>query len=303
MKKTILILLSLILLFSFVSCNGSTNSPSDSGSSTKPSINLPTAPVDTNVPPTSAFKDAETTGGNTKILSGIDKLRGKKPFVQKMEEKSTITYKIIDGAKWYDADSIEGTLKVKLNGKYDTNNIKTEYTLNGEVKKDKTTYTFDNFFYVYEEVPGAEYPTVNFSGAVKKNNTIVDNDKIKTENEYTDLYQIIRNLDYIASISNIQSATVDGGSYIEYDSSEAKGKFSSSKRVLSNSIVSEAIANFEKIVIENENHKITAKYKVTRPFEGEPTIEITYISFDDEYYKTESISEKIKIALLSLVNA
>lgn len=36
MKKTIVLLLSLILLFSFVSCNGSTNSPSDSGSSNKP---------------------------------------------------------------------------------------------------------------------------------------------------------------------------------------------------------------------------------------------------------------------------
>lgn len=41
MKKTIVLLLSLILLFSFVSCNGSTNSPSDSGSSNKPSSNEP----------------------------------------------------------------------------------------------------------------------------------------------------------------------------------------------------------------------------------------------------------------------
>ena len=220
-----------------------------------------------------------------------------------MEEKSTITYKIIDGAKWYNDDSIEGTLKVKLNGKFDTNNIKTEYTLNGEVKKDKTTYTFDNFFYVCEEVPGAEYHTVNFSGAVKKNETIVDNNKIKTEDEYTDLYQLIRDLDYIASISNIQSATVDGGSYIEFDSSEAKGKFSSSKRALSNSIVFEEIANFEKTVIDNVSHKITAKHKVTRPFEGEPTIEITYISFDYEYYKPESISIMVKTALSYLVNA
>ena len=48
MKKTIVLLLSLILLFSFVSCNGSTNSPSDSGSTNKPSIKLPKAPVDTN---------------------------------------------------------------------------------------------------------------------------------------------------------------------------------------------------------------------------------------------------------------
>ena len=63
MKKAIAVLLSLILVFCFVSCDGSVKAPEESnGGSTntpsnKPSIDIPTAPIDSNVPDSSKFVD------------------------------------------------------------------------------------------------------------------------------------------------------------------------------------------------------------------------------------------------------
>lgn len=63
MKKVFVFLLALILVFCFVSCDNSTKVPEDStGGSTntpsnKPSIDIPTAPIDSNVPDSSKFVD------------------------------------------------------------------------------------------------------------------------------------------------------------------------------------------------------------------------------------------------------
>ena len=63
MKKAIAVLLSLILVLCFVSCDGSVKAPEESnGGSTntpsnKPSIDIPTAPIDSKVPDSSKFVD------------------------------------------------------------------------------------------------------------------------------------------------------------------------------------------------------------------------------------------------------
>lgn len=296
MKKAILILLSLILLFSFVSCNGSTNSPSDSGSSTKPSINLPTAPVDTNVPPSSDFKNADETGGNTKILTGFNELRRNQPLVQKMEEKSTITYQIKSDALWYGQYTVSGTLTVKLDSKYE-NNYKNVYTFNGEIIIDGVKYTFENFVYSYEDQDEGR-ASETFTGIVKIDGSPIDNTEITRG---SDVYIIINNVGYIKLISTIQSAIVEGGRYIELDSSIAKGKFSASRSATSNSIINEVVAYFNSVVIDGVNHTMTASYKVIEPFVGNPSINISYISFDNEYYQPETINEEVAYILIGLV--
>ena len=171
-----------------------------SGSSTKPSINLPTAPVDTNVPPSSDFKNADETGGNTKISKGFNVLMTNQPLVQKMEEKSTITYQIKENESWY-GQSISGTLTVKLDSKYD-NKYKSVYTFDGEIIIDGVKYTFENFVYSYEEQDGGVRPSETFTGIVKIDGSQIDNTEIANG---SDVYTLINEVNHIASISTIQS--------------------------------------------------------------------------------------------------
>lgn len=298
MKKTILILLSLILLFCFVSCNGSTNSPSDSGStnnpsdsgsSTKPSINLPTAPVDTNVPPESAFKNAEETDGNINILTGLNELEGNQELVGKVEEKSTITYQIKSGVLWDGKYTDSGILTVKQDYKYE-NAYNFVYTFNGEIIIDGVKYTFENFVYSCHE---GQDPEVTITGIVKIDGSPIDNTEIDEYNIINDIINDIIFGNYITSISTIQSAIVEGGRYLEFASPIAKGKFSASRSATSNSIINEAVAYFDRVLIEGVKHTLTASYKVIEPFDGEPTIDISYISFDNEYYQPSTIAVEI----------
>ena len=63
MKKYLAILLSLALVFCFISCDGSTKTPdgSNGSSSNKPSLSIPVVPEDPNVPNKSKFVDADNS--------------------------------------------------------------------------------------------------------------------------------------------------------------------------------------------------------------------------------------------------
>ena len=280
MKKTIVLLLSLILLFSFVSCNGSTKSPSDSGSSNKPTITVPTAPVDTNAPKSeSQLESYNQEEDLPKIQAIISTLSTNEEYGSlTMDLDATTSYSIkndadIEGKKLTGSFSLR-EIDVRNSKEYVSKNI-----FNGSITIDGIEYSFNNFC-----IEKTKEGTTTYSGTISKAGNPLDTSNLSTEE--TRLYSFI-NFGY-HNCSIPKSVTVSRtGAYVKYDSENIKGDYSIIYSVSNNSLVADTIVNFSKIVGSDSNtYTFTTKYKVVQSFTSNvPSISIEYISINGKYFK------------------
>lgn len=185
MKKTSLIILLLIsVVFYMTSCNGSTSSPSSSGSN---STSIPGVKEDPNVPNSSEFvnSDPKATAKASDVLSSLQAVaESSKPTVHHYEMSEITKYSAIAGAKDNNEQAVTGSLELRRNSVEDYNSssrggasypsVQTE-VYNGEIKIGGDTYKAVNFEvkYTYGAEGGSSAPS--FSGKVLKNGVEVEN--------------------------------------------------------------------------------------------------------------------------------
>ena len=185
MKKTSLIILLLIaVVFYMTSCNGSTSSPSSSGSN---SNTIPGVKEDPNVPNSSEFinSDPKAAAKASEVLSSLQAVaESSKPTVHHYEMSEITKYSAIAGAKDNNEQAVTGALELRRNSVEDYNSssrggasypsVQTE-VYNGEIKIGGDTYKAVNFEvkYTYGAEGGSSAPS--FSGKVLKNGVEVEN--------------------------------------------------------------------------------------------------------------------------------
>lgn len=284
MKKTIVLLLSLILLFSFVSCNGSTNSPSDSSSTNKPTITVQTAPVDTNVPKNEAdLKDFSADSDLPKIQAIIgtlsDEDNAKKASLN-MDLDATTSYSLKKDAI-IEGKALSGTftlreIQVRNSEKYVSKNI-----FNGSIKIGGSEYTFNNFCIDINAEGDFTY-----SGTISKGGINLDYSDLKTTE--IELYNFIFGYHNCSVPQSVNISRT--GAYVKYNVENIVGEYSIIPTATENSMVADTTVNFSKIIgTDSKTYSFTTKYKFTTPFNGDPSISVEYVSIGDEngvnYYK------------------
>ena len=286
MKKTIVLLLSLILLFSFVSCNGSTNSPSDSGSSNKPTITVPTAPVDTNA---SSAPKYNATNDEGKILNVFTGLEGVIPDVFENEQDGTGNYELLSD-KTINGKSISGSFSVRRN--YSSKECKSQEIFNGTIKIGKNEYKLSNFAKIHTWSTGSDF---NYSGSITVKDSSGNQSTItKFEDADDDIKYFINNYNHeIAKMTSAQN--LSGGIYVEYKGPNVVGKYSVSVSSTNSAMVTDVIVNFEKITVSKDTHSLTARYKMLQNFGSGMDVDIEYASVDGTYYTPESIKNNKEI--------
>lgn len=315
MKKAIAVLLSLILVFCFVSCDGSVKAPEDSnGGSTntpsnKPSIDIPTAPIDSNVPDSSKFVDL---GGDdvSGILSVFEAFFSNEKRTISVKQRWVENYVIKEGTaiSYYDP-SIYGYAERTYSGSYSVLN---DYSsggsigvdkdiYNGTVKINDAEYVFSNFTITHTG-SDAEFRTT-FSGSITKNGEAVDVTDITTDSDIN-LFSFLNYDD--RKYFTMSMSDAEGGVYYSVnDDPLFVGSFSQSISSTKDTASTDIIVNFEKAKLsDGKTHSLTAKFKVTGSLDGKDmSFSVEYLSFDGKYFTPASVkaNEAVMSALMKLL--
>ena len=312
MKKAIAVLLSLILVFCFVSCDGSVKAPEDSnGGSTntpsnKPSIDIPTAPIDSNVPDSSKFVDlgGEDVPG---ILSVFEAFFSNEKRTISVKQRWVENYVIKEGTaiSYYDP-SISDYAERKFSGSYSVLNdysgdgsISVDKDIyNGTVKINDAEYVFSNFTITYTSSDAGSGAT--FSGSITKNGEAVDVTDIDSN-----LFSFLDDFDE-SEYCTMSMSDAEGGVYYSVnDDPLFVGSFSQSISSTKDTAITDIIVNFEKAKLsDGKTHSLTAKFKVTGSLDGEDmSFSVEYLSFDGKYFTPASVkaNEDVMSALTKLL--
>ena len=147
MKKYLAILLSLALVFCFISCDGSTKTPdgSNGSSSSKPYLSIPVVPEDPNVPNKSKFVNAENSD-LTNINAVFSELFAS--TAKHQTERYCINwYEIKDGDYYlYEVGNISGKFSIAQYEKRDNakNYEEARYTYKNTAKHGEDEYVASN---------------------------------------------------------------------------------------------------------------------------------------------------------------
>ena len=315
MKKAIAVLLSLILVFCFVSCDGSVKAPEESnGGSTntpsnKPSIDIPTAPIDSNVPDSSKFVDL---GGDdvSGILSVFEAFFSNEKRTISVKQRWVENYVIKEGTaiSYYDP-SISDNAERKFSGSYSVLNDHSgdgsvsvnKDIYNGTVKINDAEYVFSNFTITHTG-SDAEFRTT-FSGSITKNGEAVDVTDITTDSDIN-LFSFL-NYDDRKHFTMSMSDAEGGVYYSVNDDPLFVGSFSQSISSTKDTASTDIIVNFEKAKLsDGKTHSLTAKFKVTGSLDGEDmSFSVEYLSFDGKYFTPASVkaNEDVMSALAKLL--
>lgn len=155
MKKLFTILLSLVLVFCFISCDQPSNSPKDEPSNVPP-IDVPSIEEDPNVPDSSKFVKLEEDDAS-KITSVLN------TFWSIPEESRNIIsaycfdkeYSFKEGAE-IDGTSVSGSLSVIEKSSYDNNKEEDSNTYNGTIKIGEDDYILSDVVYSYKKEEGKD---------------------------------------------------------------------------------------------------------------------------------------------------
>lgn len=316
MKKVFVFLLALILVFCFVSCDDSTKVPEDStGGSTsnpsdnstdKPSIDIPTAPIDSNVPDSSKFVDlgGEDVPG---ILSVFEAFFSNEKRTISVKQRWVENYVIKEGTaiSYYDP-SISDYAERKFSGSYSVLNDNSDDgsvgidkdIYNGTVKINDAEYVFSNFTITYTR-SDAEYGDT-FSGSITKNGEAVDVTDIDSN-----LVSFLDAFDE-SEYCTMSMSDAEGGVYYSVnDDPLFVGSFSQLISSTKDTAITDIIVNFEKAKLsDGKTHSLTAKFKVTRSLDGEDmSFSVEYLSFDGKYFTPASVkaNEDVMSALTKLL--
>lgn len=320
MKKAIAVLLSLILVLCFVSCDGSvkapeesnggsTNTPSDN-STDKPSIDIPTAPIDSNVPDSSKFVDlgGEDVPG---ILSVFEAFFSNEKRTISVKQRWVENYVIKEGTAitYYDP-SISDYAERKFSGSYSVLNDNSDDgsvsvnkdIYNGTVKINDAEYVFSNFTITYTR-SDAEYGDT-FSGSITKNGEAVDVTDITSDSD-SNLSSFLNDFNE-SEYCTMSLSDAEGGVYYSVnDNPLFVGSFSQSISSTKDTAITDIIVNFEKAKLsDGKTHSLTAKFKVTGSLDGEDkSFSVEYLSFDGKYFTPASVkaNEDVMSALAKLL--
>ena len=319
MKKVFVFLLALILVFCVVSCDNSTKVPEDStGGSTsnpsdnstdKPSIDIPTAPIDSNVPDSSKFVDlgGEDVSG---ILSVFEAFFSNEKRTISVKQRWVENYVIKEGTaiSYYDP-SIYGYAERTYSGSYSVlNDYSSDGSIgvdkdiyNGTVKINDAEYVFSNFTITHTG-SDAEFRTT-FSGSITKNGEAVDVTDITTDSDIN-LFSFLNYDD--RKYFTMSMSDAEGGVYYSVnDDPLFVGSFSQSISSTKDTASTDIIVNFEKAKLsDGKTHSLTAKFKVTGSLDGEDmSFSVEYLSFDGKYFTPASVkaNEDVMSALTKLL--
>lgn len=294
MKKAIAILLSLILVFCFVSCDNSAKTPdgSSDGSSNKPSTSIPTVQEDPNVPPSSEFKDA-VTDDFTNIINLLSAVRDAKGTYSS-ENRYTESFKIKDGVTiGCDNKPISGNYSIKTYSVGDNEKDTWTETFNGKIKIDSDEYELSNVvkyeMYSYTD----EKYEKSLTGVVKKGDKEIDISEIETSDPA--LYEFLYNFN---EETNCILESMKDYLYAAYFNINGIGELSIVGSMIdSNNMEGDVVFNFSNVKLsDGKNHSMTGKIKASSYNETKPdSLSVEYLSFDGKYFKPADIEGNNKL--------
>ena len=302
MKKYLAILLSLALVFCFISCDGSTKTPdgSNGSSSGKPSLSIPVVPEDPNVPNKSQFVNAENSD-LTNIYAVFSEFFASNSKPQ--TELSCIEwYEIKDGDySMPEIGNISGKFSI---AQYEKDDEIKDYeeartTYNGTIKLGEDEYVASNVAMVYYETKNEK--SIAITGHAKKNGEDIDLNTLTSEDP---LSKFINNFNYFkyppkdTDIGQVLLCKVNDPDFV--------GRYSIEASVEGDLAEANGVIDFSKVEILNgEECSLTCGFKATGKISDQvPKIEINYISLNGKYFKPESIegNENFMYFLMELVS-
>lgn len=301
MKKYLAILLSLALVFCFISCDGSTKTPdgSNGSSSGKPSLSIPVVPEDPNVPNKSKFVDAENSD-LTNINAVFSELFASDAKHQ-TERYCIDWYEIKDGDYVMSGiGNISGKFSIAQYEKHENakeyEEARYTYTYNGTAKLGEDEYVASNVAMSLYKINYVE-KDIAITGHAKKNGVDIDLTTLKSEDP---LLKFIKYFDYPPKYTTDECEAI----LCTVNDPDFVGRYSIEGFAEGDLIEANAVVDFDKVEILNgQECSLTCGYKVTgNTSEKVPKIEINYISLNGKYFKPESIegNEYIMKALMML---
>ena len=270
MKKYLAILLSLALVFCFISCDGSTKTPDGSNGS------LTAVPKDSNVPDESSFKPISSSA--IKVFSEINEKIGKwDDFTLQGEEHYTKRYKINDGATiTYYTDvrnelTISGTYSVKFDLVQNNDIVKESETLNGTITIGTDEYTLLDIVRIWKD------DDISFTGSYKKNGERIEISDVSTlEESEPGLY------DFLTSFSLYPNEDKSD----KIVNPDFVGQVSYEDYLVNDLELTEVVIDFSKVKLsDGKNHSMTCNL-ILYPNESK---KINYFSIDGVYFTEDSI--------------
>lgn len=299
MKKYLAILLSLALVFCFISCDGSTKTPdgSNGSSSGKPSLSIPVVPEDPNVPNKSQFVNAENSD-LTSINAVFSEFFASNSKHQ-TERYRINWYEIKDGDYYlYEVGNMSGKFSIAQYEKDDEakNSEETRTTYNGTVKLGEDEYVASNVAVSLYEIN--EEKDIAITGHAKKNGEDIDLNTLTPEDP---LSKFLKYFNYPPKYTTDECLVI----LCTVNDPDFVGRYSIEASVEGDLAEANGVIDFSKVEIQNgEECSLTCGFKATGKIsEKVPKIEINYISLNGKkYFKPESIegNEYIMNALMML---
>ena len=283
MKKYLAILLSLALVFCFISCDGSTKTPDGSNGS------LTAVPKDSNVPDESSFKPISSSA--IKVFSEINEKIGKwDDFTLQGEEHYTKRYKINDGATiTYYTDvrnelTISGTYSVKFDSVQNNDIVKESETLNGTITIGTDEYTLLDIVRIWKD------DDISFTGSYKKNGERIEISDVSTlEESEPGLYDFLKysSPSYSGEKETCYDYSIDTSIHLfTIDNPDFVGQVSYEDYLVNDLELTEVVIDFSKVKLsDGKNHSMTCNL-ILYPNESK---KINYFSIDGVYFTEDSI--------------
>lgn len=295
MKKYLAILLSLALVFCFISCDGSTKTPDGSNGSSSGSVTA--VPKDSNVPDKSKLKPLDGNGVSviSEISSALNRYRD---FKLQADIHKTTWYKIGGGQilEYYVGGKlIEQGISGSYSEKYDVvindaNQIDT-ITYDGTIIIGGAEYTLSSLARIETD------KGISFAGQVKKEGTGIDVSTLASSDPGL-YYFLTCELDGGSSIKiDIVSEAFDNAIFLlTIDKPDFVGAASFEAIKEGKLPVTDVVLNFSKVRLsDGKNHSLTCNYKIdpNEEVDGNPAIKVIYFSLDGTYFTPESISSGV----------
>ena len=299
MKKYLAILLSLALVFCFISCDGSTKTPdgSNGSSSNKPSLSIPVVPEDPNVPNKSKFVDADNSdlANIYAVFSELFESNAK----SQVERYRIDWYEIKDGAYVMpEIGNISGKFSITQYKKYDEikDYEEARTTYNGTIKLGEDEYVASNVAMVYHETKNEK--SIAITGHAKKNGEDIDLNTLTSEDPLSKFinFKYFKYPPKDTDIGQVLLCKVNDPDFV--------GRYSGEFFMEGDLAEVNVVVDFSKVELPNgQECSLTCGYKATVNINEEvPKIEINYISLNGKYFKPESIEgdENIMKVLMML---
>lgn len=282
MKKYLAILLSLALVFCFISCDGSTKTPDGSNGS------LTAIPKDSNVPDESSFQPISSSA--IKVFSEInEKIGGWDGFTLQGEEHYTKRYKINDGAMLYyytdvhNEQPISGTYSVKFDSVRNNDIVKESETINGTITIGTDEYTLLDIVRIRKD------GDASLTGKAKKKGIETEIDVSTIESSEPGLYAFLKysSPSYSEETETRYDYSIDTSVHLlTIDNPDFVGQASYEDYLVNDLKLTEVVIDFSKVKLsDRKDHSMTCNL-ILYPNGSK---KINYFSIDGVYFTEDSI--------------